>query len=924
MVATRATRHSNLCFGIEAEECPIWAQSLIGIQPPQEVLGVSFERVSPMTREAQITFFPPPPARLQKKTRHVPVLGKTYVKSWPIAFYEVCLSFALGKQPDLFVKTHWQDGPEDIAVLCFSTLYSFAKKLGMSYDQVEQWMMLLIVLGFIRRFRHGRRFLYVIPLADYCPHPGPEVIRDRLNAFISKQFRQVIGSDGTVTERSRSPEFTEYLIQVRTRFEKCYGLVPTEPKSISSPVGTLLDEMLEEIHQVLPTLSQEELARLRPIMLKHFSEQTQFSKTKASRQSAKSGKTATESTVVLSDESTTVDSVAVAQVSDEVPFSVAHETSDDDRTESRKGKTESVVMKQNLQENTEPTQCRFTSSSQGTSRVASTFTPAISDPQQEYPMQGSKPDSITASLLTSRLSLPLLKNEDYVNVSAEVLDQYRIAEKEKQCLELGKELAGILLDKENEENLATMHRRGNPSLIRAALIMTMHTGLNAKFTTSAGACFKYYYDTWSKYNSYSTACEAWQKWGSKESKGIPKKVQILCNTFQNYTYQEIAQAMGFEMDRATKQPYPLSNQRGGSSSSRMVAPVRGLSKHEAENLALDIHRHAHWYLANIQVAPAPQKTAWDIASQMSSGTERYCVAAEGDCLYTFASREEWQSLHESMLMLPPVCEQWYGAVSEGQTIGAKDEELCVYAAMAFLEYCNKGLDLRSEARMDWSRFSWNRLVSLGRPIRFPHEENVSEWRKLENGLALSNEQYQELLAAGEIVELDEAGTCLTFNHYQACYLSSQQTLLEEQESLTVEGLLRLMMNDEGESFTRQNPLHTSACGLEISTVEAGGNEGSISVDTSERTLLSAEDALNLQEVQDGYRCLTNALDPLLYHVEVKTSTAVRNGFELRVISLLSSTTWIYTTCCQIEELLQSLLVSEVKGEEDEIQLSRLT
>ena len=776
MVATRATRHSDLCFGIEAEVCPKWAQSLIGIQPPQEALGVPFERVSSVTREAQISFFPPPPVRSQKKTSRVPVLGKTYVKSWPIAFYEVCLSFALGKQPDLFAKTHWQDGPEDIAVLCFSTLYAFAKKLGMSYDQVEQWMMLLIVLGFIRRFRHGRRFLYVIPLADYCPHPSPEVIRDRLNAFISKQFRQVIGSDGTVTMRSRSPEFTEYLIQVRTRFEKCYGLVSTEPKSISSPAGTPLEELLEEIHQALPTLSQEELARLRPVLLKRFSEQSQLSKTEANRRSAKSGKTATESTVGRA----TVDSVAVAQVSDEVPSSAAHGTSDDARTEAGQEKTESVAMKQNLQVNAEPIQGRFTPSSQGTTRDTSAFTAARSDPQQEATMQGSKPDSIAASLLTSRLSLPLVNKKDYVNVSAEVLDEYRIAEKEKQCLELGRELARILLDKENEENLATMHRRGNPSLIKAALIMTMHTGLNKKFTTSAGACFKYYYDTWSKYTSYSTACEAWQKWGSKESKGIPKKVQVLCDTFQNHTYQEIAQAMGFKMDSATKQPYPLSNQRGEVAISRIAAPVLGLSKHEAENLALDIQCHAHWYLANIQVASAPQKTAWDVASSMRRGAEGYCVRAEGDCLYTFASREEWQSLHESMLMLPLACEQWYNAVREGESIGAEDEELCVCAAMAFLEYCNKGLDLRQEARMDWSRFSWTRLVALGRPIRFPHEESVCEWRKLENGLTLSNEQYQELLAAGEIVELDETGTCLTFNHYQACYLSSQQTLLEEQ------------------------------------------------------------------------------------------------------------------------------------------------
>ena len=132
--------------------------------------------------------------------------------------------------------------------------------------------------------------------------------------------------------------------------------------------------------------------------------------------------------------------------------------------------------------------------------------------------------------------------------------------------------------------------------------------------------------------------------------------------------------------------------------------------------------------------------------------------------------------------------------------------------------------------------------------------------------------------------------------------------------------MRSMMNDEGESFTRQKTLHTTTCGREISTVEAGGDEGNMPEDTLEKTLLSTEDALNSQEVQDGYRRLTNALAPLLYHIEVMTSTEVRDGFELRVTSLLSSSTWIYTTCSQVEELLRSLLVSEVKGEE-EIQLS---
>jgi len=921
MVAAIATRHSELCFGIEAEVCPKWAQPLIGIQPPQGVLGVPYECVSLVTREVQAALFPIPVSSQRKRTRDMTVGSKSYTKSWPVAFYDACLSLALGKQPDLFAELTWQDGPEDIAILCFSRLYDFAKKLGMSYDQAEQWMMLLIILGFIRRFRHGRRFLYVIPLAEYSPQPSPEIVRNKLKAFILKQFSEQVNSDGSTGYRDRNPEFTEYLMQICARFEKYYGLTPTEPQLIPPCTETDLEQLLSEIHQALPTLSREELLRLTPILMKRLIEDRQVTKPQTKRRATRVLKTGDFVNSSLSTKIVPTHS-AINEDTQGGEFSAREEGFRGTKVvgnEVIKGQIESTLSEQKRQSGTIQVHSRFSGPSQDDGKEPSRFLPKGSAFSTGETQQTDKVDSVADSSLTLRSISSLKNKENYVNVSTATLDQQQLIDKEKRCLELGEELARILLDEKSKQDLSNIHRRGNPRLIKAALIMTMYTGLNSEYRKSAGACFQYYFDEWSKkYKSYNEACQAWKNWGGKESKGIPTKIQKWCDAYQDYTYLQIAEAMGFEMDPITLHPFLVGSQRTDA----FLEAVRSkpsLSRADAEVLEAEIRCHASWYFPSVCIFPLSKSHVED----------SYIVEAEGDYRYTFTDREQWLDIHKEMVSLPAECEQWYQSAHEKRQNSDEMEDACVQSALAFLTYCYQGLHNRDEQVANWDRITWERLVAIGKPIRFPREDiqfdGITQETEtfqflasvqtieLENGIILNTDLARELLLAGEIVELD-ADTIVTFGYYQACYQRDQQMLVEEHQGIPSEGMLSSMMDFE---INSDSPFIVAPeSEQERNVVCTDGEVGPTGEDIQDISLIVDGDVLTFREAAEGYKMLTSTLNMNFYQIALKTqkTRAGGCGFVVEVESGVSGTVWRYGSVGEIAGVVAGV---EDWGEEEE-------
>jgi hypothetical protein len=205
------------------EECPEWARALIPIAEQEQGPGVPYDKIPSATIEALEYFspMPVPPKRQRRIGGKQP--GNKYARTCGLAVFLACLPFALAKQLDLFAPA---EGTGEVAVLSIRRMADLAAKMGISYDRVQRWMTILVILGFIWRFRDGRRTLYVIPLTAYVPRPSAEDVRAKLTALIHSQFFEV-EQDGQVVCVDRDPELTDLLIETRAKFELRYGLAPS-------------------------------------------------------------------------------------------------------------------------------------------------------------------------------------------------------------------------------------------------------------------------------------------------------------------------------------------------------------------------------------------------------------------------------------------------------------------------------------------------------------------------------------------------------------------------------------------------------------------------------------------------------------------------------------------------------------------------
>ena len=161
--------------------------------------GIPYDKIPQATIDELEYFFPMPvpPKRQRRIGGKQP--GNKYARTCGLAVFLACLPFALAKQLDLFAPG---EGKGEVAVLSIRGLSDLAAKMGISYDRVQRWMTILVTLGFIWRFRDGRRTLYVIPLTAYVPRPSAEAVRAKLSALIYSQFYE-IEQDGQVVRADR-------------------------------------------------------------------------------------------------------------------------------------------------------------------------------------------------------------------------------------------------------------------------------------------------------------------------------------------------------------------------------------------------------------------------------------------------------------------------------------------------------------------------------------------------------------------------------------------------------------------------------------------------------------------------------------------------------------------------------------------------
>src|SRR5947209_8371593 len=252
------------------EECPEWARDLIPFSEQEHGLGIPYDKIPQATLDELEYFFPiPEPPKRQRRIGTQPV-GSKYARTCGLAVFLACLPFAFAKQLDLFAGVPG-GGTGEVAVLGFRKLADLAKKVGMSYDRVQRWMTILVTLGFIWRFRDGKRTLYVIPLTAYAPRPSAEGVRNKLTALIHSQFVEVEQDDGQVVRVDRNPEFTNLLLEIRTRFELRYQLAPSlDLDLLEDPAW---EKTLRDLQQAIPGLTREQLYTIVPIVVGHLLQQ---------------------------------------------------------------------------------------------------------------------------------------------------------------------------------------------------------------------------------------------------------------------------------------------------------------------------------------------------------------------------------------------------------------------------------------------------------------------------------------------------------------------------------------------------------------------------------------------------------------------------------------------------------------------------
>ena len=885
------------------EPCPSWARGLIPLSQQEYGLGVPRERIPQATIDELVYYFPPP-AEPKRRRKREPAPGhdKTHTRTSGLVVYLGCLPFALAKQLDLFAPDS-STYPGEVAVLSFRKLADLAKRLGISYDRLQRQMTILITLGFIWRFRSGKRLLYVIPLAAYRPNPSPEAVREKLTALIESQLVEVRMSDGTLVRRSRCPDFTDLLIEIRALFELRYRLEPSDPAAEMALLeGPAWETMLRDIQRTLPHCTREELAQLVPIIAQHLVQQGRLRGSQGGARRWVLRSTPAEATLSIQgapgpalplsegrqerrDMAGTIDNGARKESRNDHP----HHSSDGTNASGESTSSRKTVKTR------KSGQSGFVPGEQSGSTVAKARLQAAQEPVEADSTRRTNPDCATAAnSLTLRVisSHNFLKENTDDNVKGSPGPSANLQQDEEWCQAQGARLAKIFSDFESLNYYVGVHRVNEPDLLRAVYIKTLYQASHGGFKKSPGAYFNFMLETWRVYRTYEAACAKWNNWGNKrDPKGIPPNIQQLVTLHRLDSYEQIATSMGYSVDGSEQDPWLTSS----PPHERLTHPM---SRVEAEQLVERIRRQAAWYLQDPQVVPEP-----------AFGAGVYVVdAIQDDGWVTFTSPEAWDLVHVWMLTPPARYEGWLAATAQERQqalvgvedgLSAEDKEQCVRVALA----------LSAHLGWDVAAFSWRELVALGKPLAFRAWEGEPDQEET----ALDPSPLGPQLRAdqnGLRVMLDD-GVVLTVAAYEQAFQMAEMDSAQEEWEASLEGAMALLQNEWGlalqlcilrtfglpmyQAFLARAAEEAVAGASEAGEREAEGQQQPPIVSGHGHTAVSFA----------SYKRLSRALDPRLYRVSWLPGGGGQ-GCAIQVESLLSGTVFSYEWAAQVDELLAEL------------------
>jgi hypothetical protein len=878
------------------EPCPSWARDLIPLSQQEHGLGVARERVPQGTLDELAYYFPPPADPKRKRKREVASgREKPYTRTSGMVVYLGCLPFALAKQLDLFAHGH-AEGPGEIAVLSFRKLADLARRLGISYDRLQRQMTILLTLGFIWRFRSGRQLLYVIPLTAYRPTPSPEAIREKLTALIESQIVEERLADGTLVRRSRCPDFTDLLLEVRSRFELRYQLEPSWPADTELLTGPAWEDMLRDMQQTLPHCTREEMCQLVPIVARHLVQEGKFRATQGGGRRWVLRSTATETSLSVTESRIDPPNLQIdgADASSAASLRRSESTSEQRDQQGARGRRAG--------------QSRFAAGQQQDATEANARSQAALTPSDVVVVEQSNLDlAAAASSLTLRVisSDLLLKENTNGNVKDAHSPSGNLERDEEWCQAQGASLAKIFADPESLNYYVGVHRANEPELLLAVFLKTLYQASHGGFKKSAGAYFNFMLETWRVYRTYDAACAKWNKWGQKrDPKGVPPNIQQLVTHHQLDSYEQIAASMGYFVTETGHEAW-------STTSTRAEPPAHSMSRSEAEQLVACIKHQAAWYLSQPQAVPEP-----------TFGPDAYVVDAwQWDGSWTtFPSVEDWRQSHAWMLTPPQEYDGWLEATaeerrhtlsSEGDGMSAGDKELCLRCALA----------LSAHLGWDIAAFTWHELVALGKPLAFPgwavaqgQEELAAAQDPLDAEISVGHNGLQ--------VRLDE-GVVLTGAAYEQAFQAGEAARAEEEWEWSPEGALALLQR---EALLALHLFILGTFGLPRYHALLAQTASPPAEEELEQGAPRAED-LPTSPARGGarsaltlasYSLLSQALDPRLYRVKWVPG-GEKTGCAIEVESLLSGTVFSYEHDAQVEELLAQLR-EQLAGERGEADL----
>jgi len=894
------------------EECPEWARDLLACAEQEHGLGIPYDRIPQATLEDLEYFFPVPiPPKRQRRIGSQQV-GNKYARTSGLAVFLACLPYAVVKQLELFGDAPGV-GTGEVAVLGFRKLADLAKKIGMSYDRLQRHMTILITLGFIWRFRDGKRTLYVIPLATYAPRPSVEGVRTKLTALIHSQFVEVEQADGQVVRADRCPEFTNLLLEIRARFELRYQLAPSlDLDLVEDPAW---ENTLRDIQQALPGLTRADLYTILPIIARQLLQQGGLEKGRhfvLKRNTIES---------TLSIEAISARERKGASQSGLRKQSLAQKNGGED---GRSSATESPFDDQTLHmtadiEDTSAAEPRAQSQESGADRIGvkRRFDPAAITTRMSVRTPSQAALLLSDDHAANGQNLPLPAGSpsftsgspaqddalrDGTGVNGKMISGQEQDAKQESWTILAAEIAPIFDDQKSLKFYEGVCRSTEEPLVRAIFIKTLYQGQNGGFTRSAGAYFKFMWEQWRVYKTYAAACAKWNHWGNKrEPKGVPPKIQKLVTLYEHDSYSRVASCMGYAVPQLEQESW-LPEASIGQGEARLM------TLEEAQNLVEVLCCYASWYLRDPQVyqeiADVPE--AYVVDALWQDGQET-----------TYTTFDEWLDIHRQMLTLPEEIDAWFEAertvqqerrIGEEAGMSAQDREDRVHAALAMYAYHSK----------DATVLSWEDLVALGRPLLGKRVEPLVEDAGREEPADLITEEGQLY------VRLDD-GDLVPVDDYQRAYALQMGEQWQEEEECTYEGALAVLqcefllglhlgvLRTFGLSayltFVASCPFH-NANGA-VPGAEGASEETLVAVDLEENSVADACSGMLLAMAWVYLRRLRHALDPRFY--QVRWQPVASGTCCIVVASQLSGQTYLYDGVDQVEQALVAL--SAVGAEE---------